>query len=303
MASANRLWDLLRPLAWTTPLAALVCIAGLVHAYLLLPEPPAFEGGASVSTLSRPAPEQPESINWTVFARRRETVAVKVGTLAKRFRLVGTFTVHDDDGDAPRRRAVLDDGKVQRQYIKDEGETIDDVTVVRVLADRVVLRDATGEETLRVRFRNESAAAADQGVADATGSGEPGAGEESWNAFGGRRIGEFQWIFKRKALEDYYQELRDNPDRLVRIFDSMKPIRNANRGIEGYVLDIKGEADFYGAVGLQQGDVVRRVNQMKMISRQRAEYFISEFAKDRANAFVLDVERNGKPEKLVYQIR
>jgi type II secretory pathway component PulC len=300
MASANRLLDSLRPWAWTTPVLVLAAIAWLVHTVSSLPGLPAHNGG-SAFVLSRPAPQQPASINWTVFARRHDKVVVKAGTLARRFRLVGTFTVHVEKGELPKRRAVLDDAKVQHQHIKEEGDTIEDVTVVSVLADRVVLRDSTGEETLWLSFSKE-AGDSDQGLA-ANGSGGGDAEEGAVNAFGGRRVGKFQWVFQRKALTEYYQELRDNPDRLVKIFDSMEPVRNADRRIEGYLLNVKGEADFYDAVGLQQGDVVRRVNQMDMTSRRRAEYFISEFAKDRANAFVLDIERSGKPEKLIYQVR
>jgi hypothetical protein len=42
---------------------------------------------------------------------------------------------------------------------------------------------------------------------------------------------------------------------------------------------------------------------MRMTSRRRAEYFIGEFVKGRVNAFVLDIERGGRPAKLVYQVR
>jgi len=300
MASANRLWELLRPWSWMTPVAAVFAGACLGYAYLSLPEVTAADAKGVVPAPSWPRPTAPESINWTAFARRRDKIAVKAGTLAKRFRLVGTFTVHADNGDSPVRRAVLDDSKVRRQHITAEGDTIDDVTVVSVLADRVVLRDTTGEETLWLSFSKSGA-----GRTDGAGGPEQvvAYAGESWNAFGGRRIGEFQWIFKRQALSDYYQELRDNPDRLVKVFDSLEPLRSAEGRIEGYALNVKGETAFFDAVGMLQGDVVRRVNQMKMTSRQRAEYFISEFAKDRANAFVLDIERKGKPEKLIYQVR
>jgi hypothetical protein len=42
---------------------------------------------------------------------------------------------------------------------------------------------------------------------------------------------------------------------------------------------------------------------MDMTSRTRAEYFIKEFIHDRANAFILEVERGGDPVKLIYQFR
>jgi hypothetical protein len=42
---------------------------------------------------------------------------------------------------------------------------------------------------------------------------------------------------------------------------------------------------------------------MRMVSQRRAEYFLSEFLKNRVSALVLDVEREGKPEKMIYLIR
>jgi len=56
-------------------------------------------------------------------------------------------------------------------------------------------------------------------------------------------------------------------------------------------------------VGLQHGDVVRKVNSMRMTSQRRAEYFIGEFVQGRLGAVVLDIERNGQPTKLVYLIK
>ena len=73
--------------------------------------------------------------------------------------------------------------------------------------------------------------------------------------------------------------------------------------ITGYQLGVEGEADFFGSVGLKAGDVVRKVNSMPMTSRRRAEYFIGEFVENRGSAFVLDVERDGTPQKLIYEIR
>ena len=42
---------------------------------------------------------------------------------------------------------------------------------------------------------------------------------------------------------------------------------------------------------------------MKMTKQERAEYFIREFVQDRLNAVVLDIERNGNPQKLIYYLR
>ena len=42
---------------------------------------------------------------------------------------------------------------------------------------------------------------------------------------------------------------------------------------------------------------------MAMSSRRRADYLIREFANDKLSAVVLDIERNGQPAKLIYEVR
>jgi type II secretory pathway component PulC len=102
---------------------------------------------------------------------------------------------------------------------------------------------------------------------------------------------------------DYYQELLDEPERMVAVFDTMKPVRDERNKITGYVVGIEGEKDFFEAVGLRQGDIVRSVNSIPMTNRKRAEFLIDEFIKDNMSAVVMDVERGGQPVKQVYQLR
>jgi type II secretory pathway component PulC len=102
---------------------------------------------------------------------------------------------------------------------------------------------------------------------------------------------------------DYYQELLDEPDRMVAVFDTMKPVRDEQNKITGYVVGLEGEKDFFDAVGLQQGDIVRSVNSVAMTHRRRAESFIDQFLKDKLNVLVMEVERGGKVTKQVYQLR
>jgi hypothetical protein len=45
------------------------------------------------------------------------------------------------------------------------------------------------------------------------------------------------------------------------------------------------------------------VNSMHMTSQSRAEFFLGEFVKERLNAVVLDIERDGNPQKIIYLIR
>jgi type II secretory pathway component PulC len=194
---------------------------------------------------------------------------------------------------------VLHDLQASVQMIVGEGESIGDVKVVQIASDRVVLRRGLEEAELWLGFSRSDPASTSP---DGTQTSDAGEGVKE-NAFGGRKTGEHSWVFRRDALQAYYQEVLDDPERLVRIFDSMKAVRSGDRRISGYRLDILGEGDFYRAAGMRQGDIVRKVNGMNMTSRRRAEFFIGEFARNRANVFEMEIERNGQPLKLTYQIR
>jgi hypothetical protein len=186
---------------------------------------------------------------------------------------------------------------VLKQQIIDR---LEDVLVARVFQDSVILRAGALEERLWLSFSKPATGASETGTTDAGGRAEA---VGPTDRFGGKRIGEHRWVFKRKAILDYYGELRDEPERLVQVFDSMKPLYDENERITGYHLGIEGEGEFFEAVGLKEGDVVRSVNSMRMTSRRRAEYFIKEFVADRANAFIIDIERGGEKQKLMYEVR
>ena len=172
--------------------------------------------------------------------------------------------------------------------------------VKEVGAEHVVLTDGRREEPLFIAA----------GGKDGAGSGEEG-GAEAWAEEGwtvttnrfGTRTGETRWTVSRESVLEYYQELMDHPERAVALFDALEPDWGEEGSIEGYrVNPERGEAEFFREVGLEAGDVVRRVNSMHMTSQRRAEHFIREFVRGNLGAVVLDIERNGKAEKLIYLV-
>ncbi len=288
-----------RRLACMMPLVGVVLAIPAVRRAMQLPECEVKQPKAV--SLTWPA-TIPCDLDWELIQHRGGGVAPRsLGTLAKRFRLAGTFIVIDTDV----RKAILDDlAKGGVQLIVGEGAPIEGgVEVVRILQRQVTLRGPGGEEHLWLSFSNQLAKASHQGTAGTGTEGTDVAQDAGYNEFGGKRVGENRWLFRREVLEEYYQELLDEPDRLLRVFDSLKPVWTPDRQINGYRLGVEGEGDFFAAVGLQEGDHVLAVNQMKMTNRRRAEHFIREFVNRRASAFVLDIERKGKKEKLIYQVR
>lgn len=250
-----------------------------------------------------PRSKVPDSAVWQTLAPGVAPAAA-VGPLAGRFRLAGTFFVQGAGGDGAGavRKAILDDTKARQQMLLSEGDLVDGIQVARIADDHVQLRAGAAEETIWLSFLGAGGAATSAPV-EVASSGVTVAGEATLesNRFG-RRVGRNRWVLQREELVRYYQELLDDPERVAALYVSMKPDYR-DQAIAGYRLDVAGEQDFFTAVGMQQGDVVRKVNSMLMTSQKRAEYFIGEFMKNRVNAFVLDVEREGKPEQLIYLIR
>lgn len=287
---------------WAAGGALVVCVLtalGLLLSARALPASAGVPAAAAPQQPVFPVPGEIDGVDWTVF-RGRGTETMEGGGLSSRFRLAGTFLAFGDSaGDT--RKAILDVLATRIQEIVSEGDEIDGVRVVRIFQEGIVLREGERESQLWLSFSRRGGLIDGAAGTDAGGEGE--SAEPPGSVYGGRQVGPNRWVFQRDTLEAYYQELMEDPERLLQVFDSLKPLYDDDEKITGYHLGIEGEAEFFNAIDLREGDVVRRVNSLDMTSRRRAEYFIREFAANRANAFVLDIERGGKPEKLIYQVR
>jgi len=239
-------------------------------------------------------------IDGSVFRKQQGDIpVVNLGPLAQRFRLAGTFFAIGVNQQA--RKAIIDDLKTSSQQLVSEGEILDKtVKVVSIFPDCVVLREGNREEQLWLSFSDTGRSHEKSGkMADS--AREIAAAKVMLNRFG-KRVGDTRWVLRRNDVMNYYQELLNDTERLASVFESLKPVYRG-KSIAGYVLDVEGEQSMFHAFGLKQDDIIRKANSMPMTSRVRAEYFIREFVEDRANAFVLDIERDGKLKKLIYMIR
>lgn len=286
-------------------LAALVAVAA-VYVARKIPDVP-DQRRSRAGTPSMPSPPSIPSEIWGVIRPTPGSGVLAPGNPAsQRFRLAGTFFLYSEaiEGTPETRRAILDDLSQSRQLVVREGDRIDDFDVMRVFPDRIALRLNGVEYLLSLSFGTTVAPTSTTQIASA-GTGE-GLSMEDQPAIEtsrfGKRVGENRWVFQRDELLRYYREVLDEPERIAALYQSLEP-DYAEDKIAGYRLRKQGEPDFFSAVGLQEGDVVRRVNSMRMVSQRRAEYFLSEFLKDRVSALVFDIERGGKEEKLIYLIR
>ncbi len=233
------------------------------------------------------------------------------GGLARRYRLAGTI-LGGFDGGVIEPMAILDDRVEVRQIILTRGEeAAPGVALVAVGDGTATLAGPDGEETLLLEQRAAVAAARPRQPAAEAPAAEPVLApktrEEAAARFGGRELFPGRWAYDRGKVKDYYDELMREPTlgRAIAVFDSMEPVwvedLDGERRIDGYRLEVKGEPDLFLAAGLQEGDVVKSVNSMLMTNRRRAEDMIASFATGAATMFVLEIERDGKTFKQLYE--
>lgn len=301
MSSASRYEDLMKAVPVVAWLSVPVFVAYLVF-FLNVPEVPSDSASSTVHDYTWGEPAKLQNADWSALRQLDGAVPPDEGSLAARFRLAGTFFEYG--ASTPNtRKAIIDEISNGEQHILGEGDKLDGVEVERIFNDHVVLRMNEKREKLWLMFARSGAAGSEGEIDDSGKAGTAGSIDAGIDRFGGKRVGERRWIFDRKLLTDYYNELMDEPQRLVAVFDSLDPLYGDDGKIQGYQLGIEGEPEFFDSVGFREGDIVRRVNSLHMTNRRRAEHFISEFAKGRANVFVIEIERGGEVAKYIYQVK
>lgn len=291
----------------------IVCIVlmALVGSVRTIPEQDVVPADSAPAVI--PSPVVFTDVDWKIVRDPGVPSQVDVETaLGERFRLAGTFFAFGDDESLPieaGHRAILDDLPARRQHLVREGDQVGAIQVVAIERESIVLRDHRGEEELFLSFTEFELQDRPYEVAEAEAVEEsdvPLRFEDmptlEENRFG-RRIGEERWIMQRDALMEYADELQEDPERLTALLMAMQPDLDESDEIQGFVLDMLGENELYEAAGFQDGDVVRMVNSMPMISPRRAEYFIGEFLRGNLNAVVFEIERDGEDHRLIHLIR
>jgi len=234
-----------------------------------------------------------------VFGAQRVSMAGRVDAAWDDFRFAGTFSLYDAGDAAALRRAVVSYRPEQCQYIVSEGDAVGAATVVQIRADELVLRIGDQEGVLPLGGVYGMAGSQVQKTPPGTSLATVDPNRTRF----GQRGADGVWQMDREALLAYYDTLLDDPERLLQVFDSMQPMYTPDGKIEGYRLQAVGEADFFAAVGFQEGDAVRAVNTLPMTNRRRAEFFIRQVVENDLSAIVIDIERDGAEQRLVYELR
>ena len=220
------------------------------------------------------------------------------GGMAARYRLVGVLLNAAESG---KSTAFIEEKATGRQRRLRVGEALEPrVTVKSIAKAEVWVLGPDGEECL-VREGRQPSGPSPSGAPSAAVDEERDVG--LLKRFGGVQTGTNSWAFSRASVLDYYQELMDRPERLVKVFDSLAPVYDDERKIEGYRVGIEGEADFFAAVGLRQGDIVRSVNSIAMTNRRRAENLIRRFTQNDLDLVIIELDRDGRRIKQFYETK
>jgi hypothetical protein len=224
------------------------------------------------------------------------------------YRLAGTYQtyrVNDETSDPEPETslALVDDLEKGSQEMVREG---DELGVFRISAIRLNEIDLSHQEqtwtlTLPGRLtRSITGSTEEQGETRITRFSDLPALEQT--PFG-RRVAENQWVIDRQAVKKYAGAIVGSPLRATQLYRSFRQVAgDEGRTEAGFEIQMKGEKNFFAHMGMRDDDIILKVNSMKMKNQARAEYLVSEFMQDRMGMVVLDVERNGEVQKLIYLI-
>jgi len=228
----------------------------------------------------------------------------------EQFQLAGTFQIYEnEDGSTEelkttRSLAIIDDRGTGRQLRISTGEKLGPFLVTSIEVNQVSLEHDGHVFVLGLSGE----------VATRSSTFEPDAEEpvvikrlEDMPALEtsrfGKRVSENQWVIDRKEVFSYAEEIMGNPYRATQLFRSFAQTAKQEGEEAGFKINMKGETNFFGDMGLGNGDVIRKVNSMQMKTQIRAEYLVREFMNSRMSAVVLDVENGGETRQQIFIIR
>jgi general secretion pathway protein C len=247
---------------------------------------------AMVAAVAAPAVAgaQPESAYALIYERDvfnavKGAPAERSGSDAKRsdlnVKLWGTAIAHDPT----QSYAIIEDQAARRQALYRVGDSIlDTATLLRVEWDRVILERNGEEEVLE--------------LATTTGPPTAGAANAAASAAAGERIrktADDKFVIDRRELEKTVANLNEvfTQARAVPYFEDGKTI--------GFRVFAIKPGSVFEKIGLQNGDVVQRVNGVELNDPTKALSLFTELQNE--GHIALDLQRNKATKNFSYEIR
>jgi general secretion pathway protein C len=238
-----------------------------------------------------PAVAEPESAYAVITERdvfnavKREGAESGAPAAFKRtdlnLKLWGTALAHDPAASF----AIIEDQAARRQMLYRVGDTILEVaTLARVEWDRVVLDRDGVEEVLEI----SSARASGKDAAPAGGA--PAAGGERI-----RKTADNKFLIDRRELEQTVANINEvfTQARAVPFFQDGKTV--------GFRVFAIKPGSVFEKIGLQNGDVVQRVNGVELTDPTKAISLFTELQNE--GHIAVDLQRNKQTKNFSYEIR
>jgi general secretion pathway protein C len=187
--------------------------------------------------------------------------------------------------DPAQSYAIIEDQAARRQGLYRVGDTVLEVaTLARVEWDRVVLSRDGGEEALEI-----SSARASGKDAAPPGGGAPAAGERI------RKTADNKFLIDRRELESTVKNINEvfTQARAVPFFENGKTV--------GFRVFAIKPGSVFEKIGLQNGDVINRVNGVELTDPTKAISLFTELQNE--GHIAVDLQRNKQVKNFSYEIR
>jgi general secretion pathway protein C len=200
--------------------------------------------------------------------------------------LLGTMVGSDDES-----YAVIEDNKTREQLLYRIGDILgEDARITKISRNKVVVRRGGEEEILEVSLSPEENKPAPHATPTVLTPSTP-----STLGSNIRPAGKNRWVMDRREIENAVDNLPQllTKARIVPNFSEGKP--------DGFRIFAITEDSLYAKIGLQNGDVLHRVNGIEVKDPQN---FLKVFEqlKDES-AITVDLVRNNQKETFSYEIR
>jgi general secretion pathway protein C len=262
-------------------------VSARTAARLAVPPPRAAPAAASVSA---PVTAEPESA-YAVIAERDVFNAVKrehdAATSAAEYKrsdlnlkLWGTAVAHE----ASQSFAIIEDLAARRQALYRVGDPVLEVaTLERVEWDRIVLTRDGEEEVLEISSARASGPSAPAGAAPAAGSERI------------KKTADNKFLIDRRELEQTVANINEvfTQARAVPFFQDGKTI--------GFRVFAIKPGSVFEKIGLQNGDVIQRVNGVELTDPTKAISLFTELQNE--GHIAVDLQRNKQAKNFSYDIR
>jgi general secretion pathway protein C len=188
--------------------------------------------------------------------------------------------------------AIIEDTKTKEQLLYRVGDLlVDEATIARITRNRVEIRHGKEMEVLEVSLNPEEAKAGAQPApvssAPVVPKGTPGSNV--------RQLSRNRWVLDRREVESAV-------DNLPQLLTKARIIPNFTEGKpDGFRIFAITEDSLYSKIGLQNGDILHRVNGIEVKDPQNFMK-VFEQLKDETSITV-DLVRNNQKETFGYEIR